>query len=94
MGEIAVLLLKWTFRLAFLIALALGLTAMIALIVNYMVVGYNQSVLGDIFSLIQIWLPFNLNIVLLWLTLAASAFVIYKLASLSYVLLNTFIGKG
>lgn len=94
MGEIVVAILKWTFRIAFIVAVAIGASTLIALIINYLIVGYNQSVLADIFAIIQIWLPFNLNIVLLWVTVSASAFIIYKLAVLSYVLLNTFVGKN
>ena len=94
MGEVAVAVLKWTFRAAFIIAVAIGLGVFISVIVNSLIVGYNLSVLADIFALIQIWLPFNLNIVLLWLTVSASAFIVYKLAALSYVLLNTFVGKN
>lgn len=94
MGEILVAILKWTFRIAFIIAVAIGAGVLVSVIVNYLIVGYNQSVLADIFALVQIWLPFNLNIVLLWITVSASAFIIYKLAALSYVLLNTFVGKN
>jgi len=94
MGEIVVAILKWTFRIAFIIAVAIGLSVLISVIINYLIIGYNQSVVADIFAIIQIWLPFNLNIVLLWVTVSASAFIVYKLSALSYVLLNTFVGKN
>lgn len=94
MGEIAINLLKWTFRIAFIGAVVLAIIAILSIITNYLIIGFNQSVLADIFSLIQIWLPFNLNIVLLWITIAGTAYLAYKTAIMSYVLLNTFLGKN
>lgn len=94
MGEVAIAVLKWTFRVAFLIAVAIAVGALVAIVTNYLIVGFSTTVLADIFALVQIWLPFNLNILLLWLTLAASAWIAYKLAVTSYVLLNTFLGKN
>jgi len=93
MGDIPITLLKWTFRTAFIVGVVLAVISLISIITNYMIIGFNQSVLADIFAVIQIWLPFNLNIVLLWLTIAASAYIAYRFAIMSYTLLNTLVGK-
>jgi len=94
MGEVAIQIAKWTFRSAFIIGVLLSVIALVSIISTYIIAGYNTSVLSDIFALVQVWLPFNLNIILIWLTVSATAYIAYKTAILSYVLLNTFIGKN
>jgi len=94
MGEIAVAIVKWTFRITFIIGVLIGIISLISVITTYMIVGFNTTVLSDIFGIIQIWLPFNLNIVLVWLSITATAYITYRLAIMSFTLLNTFVGKN
>lgn len=93
MGEIAITIIKWTFRGAFIIAVAIAIASLLSIIGNYLIIGFNTSVLADIFALIQIWLPFNLNILLIWVAVASTAYLTYRLAIIANVLLNSFIGK-
>jgi len=93
MGEVVITVAKWALKIAFFSAVILALIVIFGLITSYMVVGFNQSVLGDIFGIIQIWLPFNLNILLIWLALSATAYFAYRLATMAYNLLNSWIGK-
>ncbi len=93
MGEVVLAVTRWTLRLVLFSSVAIALTVIIGIITSYMVIGLNQSVLGDIFAIIQIWLPFNLNILLTWLALTSTAYFAYRLALMAYNLLNSLIGK-
>lgn len=94
MGEVAIALVKWTFRTAFIAGVILALLTIFSLIASYLIAGYSSSVLADIFALVQIWLPFNINIILLWISVSATAYFSYRIAIMSYTLLNTFVGKN
>lgn len=94
MGEIIVAVLKWTFRATFVMAVVITVGALLSIVLSYMIIGFNMSVLADIFAIIQIWLPFNLNIVLLWLATASTAYLAFRIGMVSFVLFNTFIGKN
>jgi len=92
MGEIAVTLAKWFLKLAFFIAVILSVMVLVGVITSYLVVGFSVPVLHDLFALIQIWLPFNLNVLLIWITLSASAYVAYRLAIMTYNMFNSYLG--
>ena len=93
MGDVAIQVAKWALRVTFFIAVILSIIVLVGVITSYMVIGFNTSVLGEIFAVIQIWLPFNLNILLIWLAVTATAYIAYRLAMMSYNLLNSFLGK-
>lgn len=93
MGEVVVSVAKWALKITFFSALILAIIVVIGLITSYLVLGFNTSVLSDIFGVIQIWLPFNLNVLLLWLAVSATAYFGYRIALMSYNMLNSFIGK-
>lgn len=78
--QIAIVVLKWVFRIGFILA---GITALIGLLTlayGMITVAINFSVLGDLLSLIQLWLPFNLNAVFGWLGTATVTYVAYRLS--------------
>ena len=88
-----VTILKWVLSLAFVMALVLATLVLLGIVISYMVIGFSTTILGEIFALIQIWLPFNLNLLLIWLTIAGTAYIAYRLSLMSYSLINSYLGK-
>lgn len=93
MGEVAVKLAQWLAKATFFIAVIVSIVIFISFINNYIVLGVNGSVLSDIYAFIQMWLPFNINVVLAWITIVATLYITYRLAYMAYNMVNSFIGK-
>lgn len=77
---IAVEATKWAFRLGF---IAAGIAATVILLnfaFGLVFVALNGNVLSDLFALVQLWLPFNLNSILSWLIVAVVFYVVYRLS--------------
>lgn len=51
-------------------------------------VGLNSNVLTDLFALVQMWLPFNLNVLLTWLFTVTSLYFVYRLANVGLAFIN------
>lgn len=93
MGEILIAVLKWSIRIAFVLSGIFAFIIILNLSISLIFVTLNQSVLGDLFAIIQLWLPFNLNVLLAWLLAASTAYISYKLAVMSISWVNRVIGK-
>lgn len=93
MGEVALAVARWTIKASFFTAVVLAVIVISGIMIAYLVIGFNTSVLADIFALIQIWLPFNLNILLVWLGVIATAYFAYRLSLMAYNMVNAYIGK-
>lgn len=93
MGETAVAIAKWALKISFFSAIAIALMILLGVVTSYMVVGFNTSILNDIFAVIQIWLPFNLNILLVWLSVAATAYLTFRLSLMIFNIIDTYIGR-
>jgi len=93
MGEVAVTIAKWALKISFFAATAIALIIIIGLITTYLVIGFNVSVLSDIFALVQIWLPFNLNVLLLWIAVSATSYLTYRVSLMAYNLITSYLGR-
>lgn len=94
MGEVVITVAKWILKFAYFTAVLLAFMVLISLITTWLVVGFNMGVLSDIFGLVQLWLPFNLNILLAWIGVAVSAYVTYRVLVMSFNMLNAWLGKS
>lgn len=94
MGEVAVTIAKWALKISFFSAIAISLMILLGVVTSYIIVGFNGSVLNDIFATIQIWLPFNLNVVLLWLSVAATAYLTFRLSLMIFNIIDAYIGRN
>lgn len=94
MGELVVFIIKWVVRVAFVMAGVFAFIVVVNLATSLIFVALNQNVLSDLFALIQMWLPFNLSVLLAWLTTASIAFITYKLAVMSLSWLNRILGQS
>jgi len=94
MGEVIITVAKWILKFAYFTAILLSFMVLISLITTWLVVGFNMGILSDIFGLVQLWLPFNLNILLAWIGVAVSAYVTYRVLVMSFNMLNAWLGKS
>lgn len=92
MGEIAINIAKWALKISFFSALAIAFSILLGVMTSYLVVGFNTSILSDIFAVIQIWLPFNLNILLIWMSLAATTYLTFRLSLMIFNLIDQYLG--
>lgn len=84
---------KWTFRFGFIMA---GITTFIIVLniaFSMVFVALNFGVVGDVLHLIQLWLPFNLNVLIAWVLTTSVAYVAYRLAVISIAYMNRLISN-
>lgn len=91
MGEVVIKIAKWALTLAFIITISVAVLALMAIIASYMIIGFNMNVLTDIMSLIQMWLPFNLNVIMAWIAIAGTAYLAYLLSLKAFLLINAYL---
>jgi len=89
MGEVAVTVIKWSLRLVFMMAVLVAFVGVImfgmTMVLNAQIGG---GVIGDLMALIQMWLPFNLDVLITWLMLGTVLMFTFRLAEQGYNLLN------
>lgn len=90
--RVALQILKWAIRLTFVAGGAFALAAILIYASSLILVSLNAGVLADLFAIIQIWLPFNLNVMLTWLMIATTLLILYKLAVMAITWINRFVG--
>ena len=87
------MLLKWTIRLSIVIAAIIVFIALMSFGISFQSAILNQNILSDLLALIQVWLPFDLNVVLLWMTTVITLYILYMLARAAVIWLNRVIGN-
>jgi len=61
------------------------------MLISSITVMLNQSALTDVLYIIDMWLPFNLTVLISWLISGSIIFLTYRLAVFSYRLIAEFI---
>lgn len=89
MGEIISTLVKSLIKFSAIIAVMMGFIAVFTVAVSGVSVLMNKSVLNDLLSLVQMWAPFNLGPILLWLGTAAGLYITYRVANYGYNMFRT-----
>jgi len=72
MAEIVLKIIKWSSVIAFFAGSVLSLVSLLIYIIGMLTTALNVSIIGDILALVQIWLPFNLMVLIGW-TMTATA---------------------
>jgi len=93
MGEIISMVLKILVRLSFVLAGIVGFIILLNMGLSMVTVGLNQGALTDIINLVQVWLPFNINVVLMWLWTAGALYMTYRMALVAFSFINRLAGK-
>jgi len=94
MGETAVTVLKFSIRISFFAVLAIALVTFFNLFLGMLVFANSSGVLTEILAIVQMWLPFDLNVVLVWFTTVFFALVAYKLAQTVLNMINQLVGEN
>lgn len=91
MGNTPAILLVWGIRLGVVATSIFAFIVVLNLAFQLLFVTLNQNVLSDLFAMIQMWLPFNLNVVLSWFVTALIAYSFYRLSKVAYQYLDDLI---
>lgn len=94
MGDIAVAAVKWAVRLGIIISLIFAFTILYNLAYSMIGVTINQSVIGDLLSLVQMWLPFDLDVLMAWLFTGVGLYITYRVAMFAAGAINKFVGEN
>lgn len=84
MTDIVSMILRWALRIGILTTSIFAFIVVLNLASSLLFVTLNQNALSDIFALIQIWLPFNLTVILSWFTTATLAYIVYRLSRVAF----------
>jgi len=91
MGEIALAVFKWFLKSSLIFAIFGAVLALVAFVQFLIAVGLQDSVLSDIFLFVQMWAPFNLNVVTIWIFTTAGLYLAFRIALLSFLLFQLWI---
>lgn len=92
MGEVAVQVIKWLVRFGFVMAAAGLFIGLFAIGSSIILQGVNGGALSDVIGLVNMWMPFNLSVMMFWLFTAASAYFLYRFALLALVWVHRLVG--
>lgn len=83
-GDIIVFIFKMSIRVIFLFIVISAFLVFMSLLMTFVYTSLNVNVLSDLFTLLQMWLPFNLEVLLTWFSVAVFGFLYFKLLYFSY----------
>lgn len=83
-GDIIVFIFKMSIRVIFLFIVIAAFLVFMSLLMTLLYTSLNVNVLSDLFTLLQMWLPFNLEVLLTWFSVAVFGFLYFKLLQFSY----------
>lgn len=92
MGDLASSVFKWSIKFGFFTGVIASFVILLNIGLSMVFVTLNGNVLSDLFGLIQIGLPFNLSVLLGWLTAIIAVYVTYRLALYALTLLDVYLG--
>jgi len=87
MGEVVRQIINLVVKVGFWASIIFTFVPLLTLIISGVLIALDGSVITDLYYMLQIWLPFNLNVILLWTFALVLAFSIYWLAVKVYTLL-------
>lgn len=80
MIEASLTLLKMALRLSVVFVSATLFLTLYLMTFSSLMLATQATIIADLFALLQIWLPFNLSTITLWLLGLATAYISYLLA--------------
>lgn len=78
--QVAITVAKWVFRFGFILASIVAFLVVLTLAFSFVFITLNGNVLTDLFLFVQMWLPFNLNVLLSWLITISLIYVTYRIS--------------
>lgn len=92
MGELAVTVVKWIVRFTIIITVILSFSVLMSLTWSMTSILLNQTVLDDILIILQLWMPFDLDVLLAWVFTSTILYITYRMSIFFLGLTNRFLG--
>lgn len=80
MGEIGVSLVKWAVKIGPVLGAITAYIIIINIAIAGMFAGFNAGAFTDVFAMVSMWLPFDLNVIMLWIVSTSVAYMSYRMA--------------
>lgn len=80
MAEIILKIIKWSAVVAFFAGSVLSFVSLLIYMIGLLTTALNASIIGDILALVQMWLPFNLMVLIGWTMTATALYLTYKIS--------------
>lgn len=72
-------------------ALILAFISLLNFLVSYLLIGYDNDFLTEVIALVQLWLPFNINVIFVWAVMGTTLYFGVKFARFAINFLNDFV---
>lgn len=93
MAEAGVEIIRWVVKIGFFTFMIFTWTTLTGIIVAFLMRPIESTILKDIASMVQMWAPFHVDSVVAWVTVTIVAYIIYRLALITYNFVGSFIGN-
>lgn len=80
MNPIVMLVINGFFKFGFILTWVGATIALLLYAISFIMTPISGSVLGDMALIIQMWLPFNFNVVLAWVVTGLTIYFSYRIA--------------
>lgn len=94
MGDLVTSIIRWTLSIPFLLSSIFAFIILWNFALSVVQITINQSVIGDLFALVQVWLPFNLSSVFTWFTTVVIIYITYRVSIFALEWIHRFIGNN
>jgi hypothetical protein len=91
MGEAAVAVVKWVVRISIILTLVFAFLVFFNFVYSLVGTAVNNSVIGDLMSLVQMWAPFDIDVIFSWVLTASSLYLGYRVIIFAVSFLNRFL---
>lgn len=65
-----------------------ALIVLLTIISSALMIGLNFGIINDLVALVQMWLPFNLGVIILWIVSVSVAYITYRLSLIAIAYLS------
>lgn len=89
MEQAAITLFKVGLKISVVLTAVIAFVGILSLTGRMIFTNVNGNVLNDGLAIIQIWLPFDLSVVMLWATIAGASYFSYRLTMIAFNLINS-----
>lgn len=81
-------ILNITIKVGFWASTIVVFVILLTLILSGVVISLNNSIVIDLFYITQLWLPFNLNVIFVWISTLVVAYFAYRVALWAFVFIG------
>jgi len=78
-------ILNLTIKIGFWASVVLTFVVILTLILSGVVISLSNTIVIDLFYITQLWLPFNLNVIFVWILTLVVAYFAYRVAMWAFI---------